>query len=407
MSDREILAWRTAGIVFRLLHEYLSRSSDDLQLPSSLDKIKSFGDKLYWSAYTLDRRWSFGTGLPFAVQDSEINHHPEFPDDSISSAYLRQMITYCGISSEVRKSLLESSSILASSLPSIRDFLCFRVIQWQNNLPRKLQFGGADDRFDPSKEKRGEYRLRLMLYLRANQMKTVIYRKLFSGPSPGTSDLSAANVMAQVAQDTIHVLDTLDRETNIYRAQQRPFNHFLETALTSLLLVICHAGSYGYIQDIHTAMELINRLAVSSSITRALKERLQGIEEIVTNLAGESTTGVRDSHRFRPLNVRQPTTENFNTNSLRSQFHQPASTPDTPSAEQSHSLIQCHPPIVSNPELLTAHPFPQSFDSTITNFNGGDLGVGINGSVPPNDMFNNSLYPELTEILKDYEYLYF
>lgn len=31
----------------------------------------------FWSAYTLDRRWSFGTGLPFVIQDAEVD--PQLP----------------------------------------------------------------------------------------------------------------------------------------------------------------------------------------------------------------------------------------------------------------------------------------------------------------------------------------
>lgn len=27
----------------------------------------------FWSVYCLDRRWSFGTGMPFALQDSDID----------------------------------------------------------------------------------------------------------------------------------------------------------------------------------------------------------------------------------------------------------------------------------------------------------------------------------------------
>jgi hypothetical protein len=34
--------------------------------------------KLFWSIYVLDRRWSFGTGLPFALQDSDID--PNLPE---------------------------------------------------------------------------------------------------------------------------------------------------------------------------------------------------------------------------------------------------------------------------------------------------------------------------------------
>jgi hypothetical protein len=34
--------------------------------------------KLFWSIYVLDRRWSFGTGMPFALQDADID--PSLPE---------------------------------------------------------------------------------------------------------------------------------------------------------------------------------------------------------------------------------------------------------------------------------------------------------------------------------------
>lgn len=33
--------------------------------------------RLFWSIYVLDRRWSFGTGMPFALQDFDID--PKLP----------------------------------------------------------------------------------------------------------------------------------------------------------------------------------------------------------------------------------------------------------------------------------------------------------------------------------------
>jgi hypothetical protein len=33
---------------------------------------------MFWSVYVLDRRWSFGTGLPFALQDADID--PNLPE---------------------------------------------------------------------------------------------------------------------------------------------------------------------------------------------------------------------------------------------------------------------------------------------------------------------------------------
>ena len=34
--------------------------------------------RLFWSIFVLDRRWSFGTGMPFALQDADID--PGLPE---------------------------------------------------------------------------------------------------------------------------------------------------------------------------------------------------------------------------------------------------------------------------------------------------------------------------------------
>lgn len=76
LTDREIIAWRAIGNVLRSCHEIISQYSLEAPAPSSLDEIKDIGEKFYWSVYTLDRRWGFGTALPFAVPDSDIHRLP-------------------------------------------------------------------------------------------------------------------------------------------------------------------------------------------------------------------------------------------------------------------------------------------------------------------------------------------
>jgi hypothetical protein len=69
LSDREKQAWRITGVAMRLLQEITSESDQTTQgvlIP----------DGVFWTVYTLDRRWSFGTGLPFAVQDVDIVRPP-------------------------------------------------------------------------------------------------------------------------------------------------------------------------------------------------------------------------------------------------------------------------------------------------------------------------------------------
>lgn len=42
------------------------------------EEDRSMAIKLFWSIYVLDRRWSFGTGMPFALQDADID--PSLPE---------------------------------------------------------------------------------------------------------------------------------------------------------------------------------------------------------------------------------------------------------------------------------------------------------------------------------------
>lgn len=34
--------------------------------------------KLFWSVYVMDRRWSFGIGMPFVIQDHDLD--PSLPE---------------------------------------------------------------------------------------------------------------------------------------------------------------------------------------------------------------------------------------------------------------------------------------------------------------------------------------
>lgn len=49
--------------------------------------------KLFWSVYSLDRRWSFGMGLPFIIQDEDIDASlPEPVSSLIPKFYMAKII---------------------------------------------------------------------------------------------------------------------------------------------------------------------------------------------------------------------------------------------------------------------------------------------------------------------------
>ena len=76
--DEEGLAWRLIGQVARMCIELGLHRRDALFKALPDDEERSSAVNLFLSIYVLDRRWSFGTGMPFAIQDSDID--PTLPE---------------------------------------------------------------------------------------------------------------------------------------------------------------------------------------------------------------------------------------------------------------------------------------------------------------------------------------
>jgi hypothetical protein len=71
--DEEGQAWRIIGLAVRLTLEMGLHRREALIRSFPIEDECSWALKLFWSIYTLDRRWSFGTGMPFALQDMDID----------------------------------------------------------------------------------------------------------------------------------------------------------------------------------------------------------------------------------------------------------------------------------------------------------------------------------------------
>jgi hypothetical protein len=76
--DEEALAWRMIGLVARMCIELGLHRSDSLFKTIPDNEERASAVRFFWSTYVLDRRWSFGTGMPFAIQDADID--PTLPE---------------------------------------------------------------------------------------------------------------------------------------------------------------------------------------------------------------------------------------------------------------------------------------------------------------------------------------
>jgi hypothetical protein len=81
--DDEALAWRINGLAARQCLE-LGLHRRETYNTAFVDPEEHEGAiRTFWSVYVLDRRWSFGTGMPFALQDADIDPNIPKPVRSI------------------------------------------------------------------------------------------------------------------------------------------------------------------------------------------------------------------------------------------------------------------------------------------------------------------------------------
>lgn len=78
LSNDETLAWRVMGQVTRLCFELGIHRRDVIDAMENEQDRKN-AINTFWSAYVLDRRWSFGVGLPFVVHDDKIDPRLPYP----------------------------------------------------------------------------------------------------------------------------------------------------------------------------------------------------------------------------------------------------------------------------------------------------------------------------------------
>lgn len=69
--DNEGKAWRLIGHTVRLCIELGLHRRETYDAMGESERSSSM--MLFWAVYVLDRRWSFGTGMPFALQDQDID----------------------------------------------------------------------------------------------------------------------------------------------------------------------------------------------------------------------------------------------------------------------------------------------------------------------------------------------
>lgn len=193
------------------------------------------------------------------------------------------MILYSRISSKVWRSVANFEFSDSEVKKDNIGYLDYQTLQWQNSIPESLRYYPSMNAIDLSTPDRGQRRLQVLLYLRTNQMRIMIYRPVLHSATSIMENRGYAQSVVEVAKDSIRVLTRLNQTTDIYRLQQMCFNYFLVSALAVLFLAVSHAPVEFNRQvrdEFYMALDLVKGFSTKSYIAKRLWKTIKGLKEV-------------------------------------------------------------------------------------------------------------------------------
>ncbi|KAF5670582.1 transcriptional activator acu-15 [Fusarium heterosporum] len=281
LSNDEVLAWRVMGHVARLCLELgihqrtgLMRIQDEEERKNALVS--------FWSAYVLDRRWAFATGLPFVVQDEEIDTQLPFPEEY---PYLVAMITYSRIGAKVWRQVAHFGPVLARDLRSEElENVDQELLQWYEQIPEEVKVRNWDkEKHITSTPSYNLQRLRIWTYLRLNQMRIWLYTPVLHSATSIMAHPAQSERIVDIAKDTIRYLSHLNNTTNLYRRVQVFYHQFLTSAIAVVFLASVHAPvrfSATCREEFYMALELVKDLSAKSWASQRLWRTIRSLKDV-------------------------------------------------------------------------------------------------------------------------------
>ncbi|KAL4995455.1 hypothetical protein BDV10DRAFT_203072 [Aspergillus recurvatus] len=287
--DEETLAWRTIGIVERMCLEKGLHRRETLKHPAILTAGKNRVLKLFWSVRVLDLRWSFGTGMPYSMDDSDID--PWLPEPEEDSSYLRVMIRYSRIAAKVWRFISAFNNTNEIKKDEM-NYLDWQVLQWVATLPDSLRLRNPSNYAEG--ETRSLRRLRSLVYLRANQLRMLIHRPVLHSAAHMMRFPTETQTIVDMAKDSIRFITQLHASSDIYQLQQVVFNWFLVSAVMALFLAVAQIPSQystACREEYYMALELVKGVSTRSYISRRLWKSIKGLRRLGPQLMHRQSDG--------------------------------------------------------------------------------------------------------------------
>ncbi|KAF7195865.1 hypothetical protein HII31_02745 [Pseudocercospora fuligena] len=238
--DEELQAARVAAHAARLCLE-MGINRKDANCTFKTPKDALLATKVVWAVFVLDRRSSIALGIPFVIQDCDLNTVMETPDPD--SVYLETVVRLSRIAGEACRLASRISDRSAGLSTTEIDFLDYQISQWQLRLPSELRFDRVDllnGQSDPCTNEPSLY-MSSILFLRANQLRNLIHRPALYSVDRIIANEQYSRTAIEVACEAVQILHELNSSTGLVERHAVFFKYFLVSAFSSLLLAIAKA----------------------------------------------------------------------------------------------------------------------------------------------------------------------
>ncbi|KAJ5286576.1 hypothetical protein N7524_001882 [Penicillium chrysogenum] len=306
--DDEVIAGRLIGMAVRGstelgLHRQETWQKTGGVFPGELEW--TWASRLFWCIYVLDRKCAFGTGLPFAIQDSDIDTN--LPEPGHSTPYLTCMISHARLSTKIWGLIVGWPNRSQAATSDGCAYLDAQVQQWIHSIPRELRFDPTWRSPAGSEQTDRAMMLQVLLALQANQLRILVYRQNLLSDERIADNVTGASTAVETAKSTVHMLDYFSRVSSIYFQRPEPFNYFLLSALAALFLAVLHAParfSHACRPEFYTAVDMVRRSATRARTSRRLQKVLHSLKRIRLNLGWDNEAGRQSCiHRGHPSKV--------------------------------------------------------------------------------------------------------
>lgn len=280
----------------------------------------TWASRLFWCIYVLDRRWSFGTGLPFAMQDSDMDTN--LPEPGAATPYISCMISYARLSTKIWNLVMGWRTRSRAATSDYCSYLDFQVKLWADSIPPELRFDYSHP-YPRSDQNDNRMMLQVFVALHANHLRTMVYRQNLLSSDSIEADIPGATIAVDTAKNTVQMLKFFSQVSDMYFQRPEPFNYFLISALAALFLAVLHAParfSQACRPEFYTAVDLVKRSSTRARTSRRLQKIIRSLNSIKLNLGPAKPGHIDKTGNQHPV----PTPSGQNVETLPSKTAEPA-----------------------------------------------------------------------------------